>query len=102
VTGRRFPRIRQIPAENGFSAGLAQSPPSPIPFNVRDDQRRIASARRSLSRRCTRLSGDRIESRRSRIYGGRDLVAPSRLGLDRLRRYLQGLPVTERTDFEPV
>jgi hypothetical protein len=25
-----------------------------------------------------------------------------RLGLDYLRRYLQGLPVTERTDFERV
>jgi hypothetical protein len=27
---------------------------------------------------------------------------PSELGLDYLRRYLQGLPVTERTDFERV
>jgi nicotinamide-nucleotide amidase len=47
---------------------------------------------------------DEIESRRSRIYGGRDWV---RLGaielvLDCRRRYLQGLPVTERTDFERV
>jgi nicotinamide-nucleotide amidase len=47
---------------------------------------------------------DRIESRRSRIYGGRDWVrlGAVELGLDCLRRYLQGLPVTERTDFERV
>jgi nicotinamide-nucleotide amidase len=48
--------------------------------------------------------GDRVESRRSRIYGGRDWVrlGAVELGLDCLRRYLQGLPVTERTDFERV
>ena len=42
--------------------------------------------------------------RRSRIYGGRDWVRlrAVELGLDCLRRYLQGLPVTERTDFERV
>ena len=42
------------------------------------------------------------KSRRSRIYGGRDWVrlGAVELGLDCLRRYLQGLPVTERTDFE--
>jgi nicotinamide-nucleotide amidase len=47
---------------------------------------------------------DRVESRRSRIYGGRDWVrlGAVELGLDCLRRYLQGLPVTERTDFERV
>ncbi len=46
--------------------------------------------------------GDRVESRRSRIYGGRDWVrlGAVELGLDCLRRYLQGLPVNERTDFE--
>jgi nicotinamide-nucleotide amidase len=46
--------------------------------------------------------GERIESRRSRIYGGRDWVrlGAVELGLDCVRRYLQGLPVTERTDFE--
>jgi len=45
-----------------------------------------------------------IESRRSRIYGGREWVrlGAVELGLDCLRRYLQGLPVTERTDFERV
>jgi nicotinamide-nucleotide amidase len=45
---------------------------------------------------------ERVESRRSRIYGGRDWVrlGAVELGLDCLRRYLQGLPVTERTDFE--
>jgi len=49
-------------------------------------------------------SGDGTESRRSRIYGGRDWVrlGAVELGLDCLRRYLQGLPVTERTDFERV
>jgi competence/damage-inducible protein CinA-like protein len=48
--------------------------------------------------------GERIESRRSRIYGGRDWVrlGAVELGLDCLRRYLHGLPVTERTDFERV
>jgi nicotinamide-nucleotide amidase len=47
---------------------------------------------------------ERVESRRSRIYGGRDWVrlGAVELGLDCLRRYLKGLPVTERTDFERV
>jgi nicotinamide-nucleotide amidase len=46
--------------------------------------------------------GERTESRRSRIYGGRDWLrlGAVELGLDCLRRYLLGLPVTERTDFE--
>jgi nicotinamide-nucleotide amidase len=41
-------------------------------------------------------------SRRSRILGGREWVrlGAVELGLDCLRRYLQGLPVTERVDFE--
>jgi nicotinamide-nucleotide amidase len=45
-----------------------------------------------------------VESRRSRIYGGRDWVrlGAVELGLDCLRRYLQRLPVTERPDFERV
>ena len=40
--------------------------------------------------------------RRSRILGGRDWVrlGAIELGLDCLRRYLQGLPVVERIDFE--
>ena len=44
----------------------------------------------------------RVESRRSRILGGREWVrlGAVELGLDCLRRYLQGLPVYERTDFE--
>ncbi len=47
---------------------------------------------------------DGVESRRARIYGGRDWVrlGAVELGLDCLRRHLQGLPVTERTDFERV
>ena len=49
-------------------------------------------------------SEEGTESRRSRIYGGRDWVrlGAVELGLDCLRRFLQGLPVTERTDFERV
>jgi nicotinamide-nucleotide amidase len=45
-----------------------------------------------------------VESRRSRIYGGRDWVrlGAVELGLDCLRSYIQGLLVTERTDFERV
>jgi nicotinamide-nucleotide amidase len=41
-------------------------------------------------------------SRRSRIVGGRDWVrlGAVEMGLDCLRRYLQGLPVYERIDFE--
>ena len=48
--------------------------------------------------------GDRVEARRSRIYGGLDWVrlGAVELGLDCLRRYLFGLPVNERTDFERV
>ena len=43
-------------------------------------------------------------TRRSRILGGRDWVrlGAVELALDCLRRHLQGLPVTERTDFEKV
>ena len=49
-------------------------------------------------------TADDVASRRSRIVGGREWV---RLGgvemaLDCLRRYLQGLPVYERIDFEKV
>ncbi|HVM82178.1 MAG TPA: hypothetical protein VMU06_24360, partial [Stellaceae bacterium] len=42
--------------------------------------------------------------RRSRIVGGRDWVrlGAMELGLDCLRRFLLGLPVTERIDFEKV
>jgi len=45
-----------------------------------------------------------VASRRSRILGGRDWVrlGAVELGLDCLRRHLQGLPVYERTDFEKV
>jgi nicotinamide-nucleotide amidase len=43
-----------------------------------------------------------VDSRRSRILGGRDWVrlGAVELGLDCLRRRLYGLPVTERIDFE--
>lgn len=45
---------------------------------------------------------DRVEFRRSRILGGRDWVrlGAVELGLDCLRRFLLGLPVVERIDFE--
>jgi nicotinamide mononucleotide (NMN) deamidase PncC len=45
-----------------------------------------------------------VASRRSRIVGGRDWVrlGAVEMGLDCLRRYLQGLPVIERIDFEKV
>jgi len=43
-----------------------------------------------------------VVSRRSRIVGGREWVrlGAVELGLDCLRRYLQGRPVSERIDFE--
>jgi nicotinamide-nucleotide amidase len=47
-------------------------------------------------------TADRIEYRRSRILGGREWVrlGAVELALDCLRRFLQGLPVVERIDFE--
>ncbi len=49
-------------------------------------------------------TGRDVASRRSRIVGGRDWVrlGAVEMGLDCLRRYLQGLPVYERIDFEKV
>jgi nicotinamide-nucleotide amidase len=49
-------------------------------------------------------AGDGVTSRRSRIVGGREWVrlGAIELGLDCLRRFLQGLPVIERIDFEKV
>ncbi len=46
--------------------------------------------------------GDRIAIRCSRILGGREWIrlGATELGLDCLRRDLQGLPIHERTDFE--
>lgn len=43
-----------------------------------------------------------VVSRRSRLTGGRDwvLLAAIEMGLDSLRRHLQGLPLRERIDFE--
>lgn len=45
---------------------------------------------------------DRVEFRRSRILGGREWVrlGAVELGMDCLRRFLLGLPVVERIDFE--
>jgi nicotinamide-nucleotide amidase len=45
-----------------------------------------------------------VASRRSRLAGGRDWVrlGAVEMGLDSLRRYLQGLPVREPNDFEKV
>jgi len=47
-------------------------------------------------------TADGAESRRSRILGGREWVrlGATEMGLDCLRRHLQGLPVAERIDFE--
>jgi nicotinamide-nucleotide amidase len=47
-------------------------------------------------------TADTVEFRRSRILGGREWVrlGAVELGLDCLRRFLQGLPVVERIDFE--
>jgi nicotinamide-nucleotide amidase len=47
-------------------------------------------------------TADAAVSRRSRILGGREWLrlGAVELGLDCLRRHLQGLPVTERTDFD--
>jgi nicotinamide-nucleotide amidase len=49
-------------------------------------------------------TADDTASRRSRIVGGREWVrlGAVELGLDCLRRYLHGLPVVERIDFEKV
>jgi nicotinamide-nucleotide amidase len=47
-------------------------------------------------------TADGVDVRRSRILGGRDWVrlGAVEMGLDCLRRQLQGLPVVERIDFE--
>lgn len=49
-------------------------------------------------------TGGNVASRRSRVVGGREWVrlGAVEMGLDCLRRYLQGLPVYERIDFEKV
>jgi nicotinamide-nucleotide amidase len=52
---------------------------------------------------CLAIATERdVASRRSRIVGGRDWVrlGAIEMGLDCLRRHLQGLPVYERIDFE--
>jgi nicotinamide-nucleotide amidase len=52
---------------------------------------------------CLAISTERdVASRRSRIVGGREWVrlGAVEMGLDCFRRYLQGLPVYERIDFE--
>jgi nicotinamide-nucleotide amidase len=54
---------------------------------------------------CLAIAADTgVESRRSRIVGGREWVrlGAVEMGLDCLRRYLQALPVYERIDFEKV
>jgi nicotinamide-nucleotide amidase len=49
-------------------------------------------------------SEERVASRRSRMLGGREWVrlGAVEMALDCLRRFLQGLPVDERIDFEKV
>jgi nicotinamide-nucleotide amidase len=54
---------------------------------------------------CLAIATDgEVASRRSRIVGGREWVrlGAVEMALDCLRRYLQGLPVVERIDFEKV
>ncbi len=54
---------------------------------------------------CLAIStADEVASRRSRIVGGREWVrlGAVEMGLDCLRRFLQGLPLQERIDFEKV
>jgi nicotinamide-nucleotide amidase len=49
-------------------------------------------------------TADEVASRRARVVGGREWVrlGAVEMGLDCLRRYLLGLPVVERIDFEKV
>jgi nicotinamide-nucleotide amidase len=49
-------------------------------------------------------TGKEVVSRCSRMLGGREWVriGGAEMALDCLRRYLQGLPVNERIDFEKV
>lgn len=54
---------------------------------------------------CLAIATEReVASRRSRVIGGREWVrlGAIEMGLDCLRRYLQGLPVQERIDFEKM
>jgi nicotinamide-nucleotide amidase len=54
---------------------------------------------------CIAIATEReVVSRRSRMLGGREWVrlGAVEMSLDCLRRYLQGLPVDERIDFEKV
>lgn len=54
---------------------------------------------------CLAVATERdVVSRRSRLAGGREWVrlGAIEMGLDSLRRYLQGLPVQEQNDFEKV
>ncbi len=52
----------------------------------------------------TVASGHEVIVRRSRILGGREWVrlGAVEMGLDCMRRFLQGLPVLERIDFEKI
>lgn len=47
-------------------------------------------------------TAERVATREARILGGRDWLrlGAVEMGLDCLRRFLQGLPIDERTDFE--
>jgi nicotinamide-nucleotide amidase len=47
-------------------------------------------------------TGETVSTRRARVIGGRDWLrlGAVEMGLDCLRRELQGLPIAERTDFE--
>ena len=113
-------------AEVQAAVGLDGPPPAGV--LTRDTAETVAAAARTLTGATHALAvlieldegPDRIEfggsiclaiatqaevaSRRSRIVGGREWVrlGAVEMGLDCLRRHLQGLPVVERIDFEKV
>jgi nicotinamide-nucleotide amidase len=120
---------RGIVARDLGEVGAAVGLPAPLPLGeTREAAEAVARAARSQTGATHALAvlidlddgPDRIEfggticlaiateqevaSRRSRIVGGREWVrlGAVEMGLDCLRRYLQGLPVYERIDFEKV
>src|ERR1700751_3975398 len=100
TAGQIAARIAHLPgAEKVFRRGLVARDPAEIAAALGPDRIDFGG-----SIHLAIAGPERVESRRSRIYGGRDWVrlGAVELGLDCLRRYLQGLPVTERTDFERV
>ncbi len=120
--GQISARIAPLPgAETVFRRGLVQRQFEEPAAALAESLRREAGATHALAAFVTPDDGaDRFEFggtielaiasasgaaiRRSRIVGGRDWVrlGAVEMGLDCLRRYLLGLPVAERIDFEKV